>query len=160
MASRFGLKYKGEDGKEHEPYIIHRAPLGTHERFIAFLIEHFGGAFPTWMAPVQVRLIPVAEAFVDYAYEIQQMLHRQGFRVQLDDSNDSFGKKIRNAVTKKIPNMLILGEKEQQSRSITWRRYCKKEQISLGLDDYISLLKRMRDQRFMDNFEDLDLPQD
>ena len=160
VASRFGLKYKGEDGKEHEPYIIHRAPLGTHERFIAFLIEHFGGAFPTWMAPVQVRLIPVAEAFVDYAYEIQQMLHRQGFRVQLDDSNDSFGKKIRNAVTKKIPNMLILGEKEQQSRSITWRRYCKKEQISLGLDDYISLLKRMRDQRFMDNFEDLDLPQD
>ena len=69
-------------------------------------------------------------------------------------------KKIPNAVTKKIPNMLILGEKEQQSRSITWRRYCKKEQVSLGLDDYISLLKRMRDQRFMDNFEDLDLPQD
>jgi len=158
VAQRFDLKYTGEDGKEHEPYIIHRAPLGTHERFIAFLIEHFGGAFPTWLAPVQVRIVPVAEAFFEYGEELKTTFFQNGFRVELDNGSDKFGKKIRNAITRKIPNILIIGEKEMQERSITWRRYCKKEQVSMAFDDFLKLLVRMRDDRFMDNFEDLDLP--
>jgi len=158
VAQRFDLKYTGEDGKEHEPYIIHRAPLGTHERFIAFLIEHFGGAFPTWLAPVQVRIVPVAEAFFEYGEELKRTFFQNGFRVELDNGSDKFGKKIRNAITRKIPNILIIGEKEMQERSITWRRYCKKEQVSMAFDDFLKLLVRMRDDRFMDNFEDLDLP--
>lgn len=158
VAQRFDLKYTGEDGKEHEPYIIHRAPLGTHERFIAFLIEHFGGAFPTWLAPVQVRVVPVAEAFFDYGEELKRTFFQNGFRVELDNGSDKFGKKIRNAVTRKIPNILIIGEKEMQERTITWRRYCKKEQVSMAFDDFLKLLVKMRDDRFMDNFEDLELP--
>lgn len=158
VAQRFDLKYTGEDGKEHEPYIIHRAPLGTHERFIAFLIEHFGGAFPTWLAPVQVRIVPVAEAFFDYGEELKRIFFQNGFRVELDNGSDKFGKKIRNAVTRKIPNILIIGEKEMQERTITWRRYCKKEQESMAFDDFLRLLVKMRDSRFMDNFEDLELP--
>lgn len=158
VAQRFDLKYTGEDGKEHEPYIIHRAPLGTHERFIAFLIEHFGGAFPTWLAPVQVRIVPVAEAFFDYGEELKRTFFQNGFRVELDNGSDKFGKKIRNAVTRKIPNILIIGEKEMQERTITWRRYCKKEQVSMAFDDFLKLVVKMRDDRFMDNFEDLELP--
>lgn len=158
VAQRFDLKYTGEDGKEHEPYIIHRAPLGTHERFIAFLIEHFGGAFPTWLAPVQVRVVPVAEAFFDYGEELKRTFFQNGFRVELDNGSDKFGKKIRNAVTRKIPNILIIGEKEMQERTITWRRYCKKEQVSMAFDDFLKLVVKMRDDRFMDNFEDLELP--
>jgi len=158
IASRFGLKFTGEDGKEHEPYIIHRAPLGTHERFLAFLIEHFGGAFPTWMSPVQVRLIPVAESFVEYANRLQEKLTENGFRVLLDDSSDSFGKKIRNAVTKKTPNMLILGEKEQSSQSVTWRRYCTKVQKTVSFEAFLASLNESRSKRLMDNFEDESIP--
>jgi len=154
VASRFGLSYTSEDGKDYEPYIIHRAPLGTHERFLAFLIEHFGGAFPTWMAPVQVRLIPVAESFLEYAHHLKTKLTQSGFRVLLDDSSDSFGKKIRNAVTKKTPNMLILGDKEQSSQSVTWRRYCTKVQTTLPFEAFLESIKDSKARRVMDNFED------
>ena len=150
VASRFGLNYTGEDGKIHEPFIIHRAPLGTHERFLAFLIEHFGGAFPTWMAPVQVRLIPVAESFNYYARELEAKLHENGFRVILDDSSDSFGKKVRNAITKKTPNMLILGDKEASSQLVTWRRYCTKEQKTIPFEKFLIGLQRCRSERLME----------
>ena len=146
--------YTSEDGKDYEPYIIHRAPLGTHERFLAFLIEHFGGAFPTWMAPVQVRLIPAAESFLEYAHHLKTKLTQSGFRVLLDDSSDSFGKKIRNAVTKKTPNMLILGDKEQSSQSVTWRRYCTKVQTTLPFEAFLESIKDSKARRVMDNFED------
>ncbi|MBW7877524.1 MAG: threonine--tRNA ligase [Candidatus Cloacimonetes bacterium] len=159
IANRFGLKYTAEDGKEHEPYIIHRAPLGTHERFLAFLIEHFGGAFPTWMAPVQVRIVPVSEAFLDYAKELSLVLHKEGFRVVLDDSNDSFSKKIRNAVTKKGPNIFVIGDNEVQNRTVTWRRYCVKDQVTMPFAKMMNLLKQLRQLRTMDNFADEALPE-
>lgn len=155
MPERFDLNYVGEDGKDHRPYIIHRAPLGTHERFLAFLIEHFGGAFPTWMAPVQVRIVPVGEAFLEYGERLRKELHDSMIRVELDSSTESFNKKVRNAITRKIPNILIVGAKEAESNSITWRRYCVQEQKNLPFAEYQTLLKHMISARLMDNFPDI-----
>jgi threonyl-tRNA synthetase len=152
---RFALRYTAEDGKEHQPYIVHRAPLGTHERFIAFLIEHLGGAFPTWMAPVQVRILPIAEDFMDYAREIERSLQQQLLRVEIDASANSFNKRVRAAVTQKIPNILIIGANEVAQRSVTLRRYCVKEQLQLSLDDCLQRLLRLRTERVMDNFPDV-----
>ncbi len=153
----FNLTYIAEDGKEHRPYIVHRAPLGTHERFIAFLIEHFGGAFPTWMAPIQVRLVPVAEDFVDYAKEIQAKLRDQLIRAEIDTTSNSFNKKIREAVTHKIPNIVIVGAKEKENRSVTLRRYAVKEQATLALDTFIEGLLKGVKSRQMDNFADISI---
>ena len=156
-ALRFNLAYVAEDGKEHRPYIVHRAPLGTHERFIAFLIEHLGGAFPSWMAPVQARIVPIAEDFADYAREIQQKLRDHLLRAEIDTSNNSFNKKIREAVTHKIPNILIVGGKEKESRSVTLRRYAVKEQLTLGIDAFVDGLLKGIKARTMDNFPDISL---
>jgi threonyl-tRNA synthetase len=140
MGRRFGLKYTASDSQEHTPIIIHRAPLGTHERFVAFLIEHYGGAFPTWMAPVQVRFIPVASAFNEYAFGLNQNLYDSLIRSEVDDSHDSFSKKIRNAAVEKIPNILIVGENEQASQSVTWQRYGSKTRESVSFEAFSSLL--------------------
>ncbi|NLH48601.1 MAG: threonine--tRNA ligase [Myxococcales bacterium] len=150
-AFRFDLKYVDRDGQEKRPYIIHRAPLGTHERFISFLIEHYGGAFPTWLAPVQVRLVPVAPDLYEYAHRLEAELHERLVRVQVDDSSDSFNKKIRNAATEKVPNVLVLGAREKEAEAVTHRRYGIKEQQTLPfrefaawLDDEIRLRRNSR----------------
>jgi threonyl-tRNA synthetase len=152
---RFDLKYVGEDGKEHRPYVVHRAPLGTHERFIAFLIEHFGGAFPTWMSPLQVKIVPVGEDFWAYAEEIQNVLRSSLVRVEIDKSDNSFNKKIREAVTKKVPNIVIIGAKEVEARNVTLRRYCTDKQETLSFDGFVDRIKRIIQERIMDNFEDV-----
>ncbi len=152
---RFNLLYTAEDGKEHRPYVVHRAPLGAHERFIAFLIEHFGGAFPTWMAPTQVKVIPVSEDVLDYAQEIQALLRQDLVRVEVDTSANSFNKKIREAVTHKIPNMAIVGAKEKENRTITLRRYCVKEQATMPLDTFVDRVRKIMKERIMDNFADV-----
>lgn len=158
MPINFDLTYIGEDGKAHRPYIIHRAPLGTHERFLAFLIEHFGGAFPTWMAPLQVRIVPIGEKCTEYAQRVRDELFNQLIRVDIDLSGESFNKRLRNAITKKIPNILILGGKEAENEAVTWRRYCVEEQRTLPLTEFITLLKRIQSERLMDNFADEALP--
>ncbi|MBF0289280.1 MAG: threonine--tRNA ligase [SAR324 cluster bacterium] len=140
MAERFDLYYIGADNEHHRPFIIHRAPLGTHERFCAFLIEHYGGAFPTWLAPVQVRILPVASAFYDYAFQLKNQLQTKFIRVEVDDSHDKFGKKIRNGATSKIPNLLILGEKEQSDQSVTWKRYGDQDQQTLSFESFQSII--------------------
>ncbi|RJO63202.1 MAG: threonine--tRNA ligase [Myxococcales bacterium] len=128
-AERFGLRYVGKDGQLHKPVVLHRAPLGTHERFIAFLIEHFIGAFPTWLAPVQVVIIPVAPELAEYGRKLKDDLYASFVRVVLDDSGETLNKKIRNATTQyKAPNLLIIGEKERTSESVTLRRYGLKRQ--------------------------------
>ena len=152
---RFDLNYVGEDGVEHRPYIVHRAPLGTHERFLAFLIEHLGGAFPTWMSPVQVSIIPVSEAFYGYAQELRDTLRQHLIRVELDNSANSFNKKIRESVTRKIPNMAIIGGKEVEQGNVTLRRYCVQEQISLSKEAFVERLLKLKSQRIMDNFADV-----
>ena len=141
MAKRFGLTYIASDNEEHTPIIIHRAPLGTHERFVAFLIEHYGGAFPTWLAPLQVRVIPVASAFDEYAHHLNDSLYGLFVRTELDDSNDSFSKKIRSAAIEKIPNLLIVGENEQAGQTVTWQRYGSKERQTLAFDAFLVLLQ-------------------
>ena len=141
MAKRFGLTYTARDNKEHTPIIIHRAPLGTHERFVAFLIEHYGGAFPTWLAPLQVRVIPVAPTFIDYAGSLNESLYGSFVRTELDDSHDSFSKKIRSAAVAKIPNILIVGEKEQAGQTVTWQRYGSKDRKTLAFDTFLTILK-------------------
>ena len=158
MAERFDLQYVDADGNRLRPLIIHRAPLGTHERMISFLIELYGGAFPTWMAPVQVKLIPVNDDVADYAREIAAELRDNLFRAEIDDSNESFNKKIRNAVTHKVPNIWIIGNKEKENRTITWRRYSSKDQLSVDAGDAQMALERMRGERMMDNFEGVALP--
>jgi threonyl-tRNA synthetase len=141
IGKRFDLTYIGSDNEEHTPIIIHRAPLGTHERFVAFLIEHYGGAFPTWLSPVQVRVIPVASAFNEYANSLNESLFGSFMRTEIDDSNDSFSKKIRSAAITKIPNLLIVGENEQADKTVTWQRYGSKERQTLGFDAFMPLLK-------------------
>jgi threonyl-tRNA synthetase len=158
-AERFDLEYVAADGSRQRPWVIHRAPLGTHERFIAFLLEHLGGAFPTWMAPVQALIVPVAPAFFDYARGLGRALHADLFRVRVDDSDDSFGKKIRNAATHKMPNIFVVGQKEQDGDAVTWRRRGhEKHQPMLPFAAVQAALGELRQRRVMDNFPDVEVP--
>lgn len=154
IPSRCGLTYVSEDGSGKTPYCIHRAPLGTHERFVAFLVEHFGAAFPTWMSPIQVRIIPVAEKFASYAERLASHLRGELVRADTDATSESFNKRIRKAVKHKIPNILVVGAKEEEASSVTWRRYAVSEQSCLGFDEFVSILKGMIANRLMDNFPD------
>ena len=158
MAERFDLTYIDADGSPKRPYILHRAPLSTHERLIAFLTEFYGGAFPTWMAPTQVVLIPVNPDVVPYAEEIERTLRAQMFRVYLDASEDTFNKRLRRAITHKVPNIWILGKREKESQRVTWRRYCHTEQQTVALTQAMVALERLRTARMMDNFADVSLP--
>ena len=158
VAERFELTYAAKDGSQKRPYIIHRAPLSTHERLISFLIEMYGGAFPTWMAPVQVCIAPISEHFVAYAEEIERTLRDKLIRCEIDDSGDTFNKKIRRAVTRKIPNIWVIGEQETTKRSVTWRRYSAKDQIEAPIEKAIDAVVAMQQQRIMDNFADVNLP--
>lgn len=159
MPERFQMEYTAADGSKQRPFIIHRAPLGTHERFISFLIERWGGAFPTWLAPVQVRIVPVAEEFLPYAEKISGELRETMIRSEVDPSNDSFSKKVRNAITKKIPNIWIVGANEAKDGTVTWRRYAVEKQSQLASGEAKGILARMVQQRTMDNFADVELPQ-
>ncbi|HEX8084119.1 MAG TPA: threonine--tRNA ligase [Solirubrobacteraceae bacterium] len=134
--ARMGLTYTGSDNAEHRPYVIHRAPLGTHERFVAFLIEHYGGAFPTWLAPVQVRLLTVSERLHDYARSVEAQLRRDGVRAELDPGDETLGKAIRNAIADKVPNVLVIGDREAEEQTVTLRRYGVREQETMAVDDF------------------------
>jgi threonyl-tRNA synthetase len=118
---RFGLEYTTSENTKETPLCIHRAPLGTHERFIGFLIEHFAGAFPVWLAPEQVRLLTVTDAQNDYARRLERELKEKDVRVTLDDSREKLGAKIRLAELAKVPYILTLGERESQSEQVSVR---------------------------------------
>src|SRR5690625_3426865 len=138
VAERFDLSYIGEDGKHHRPIVIHRGVVSTMERFVAYLIEEYKGAFPTWLAPVQVQIIPVSiAAHLDYSTELQDKLKRAGIRVDIDVRDEKIGYKIREAQTKKIPFALVIGDKEIESNTVNVRRYGEKETTSLAFDDFI-----------------------
>ena len=117
MPARFGLTYVDSDNKDKTPLCIHRAPLGTHERFVGFLIEHYAGNFPLWLAPVQVAIIPISDKFNDYANSINDTLKENNIRTELDLRSEKMGAKIRNAEISKIPVMIIIGEKEKMIMS-------------------------------------------
>ncbi len=143
VPKRFNLTYTDKDGSEQTPICIHRAPLSTHERLVGFLIEHYAGAFPVWLAPVQCRILPVNEVHNEYAEKVRKELFEAGIRVEFDESDESLGKKIRNAELMKIPYMLIIGDKEVESGGVTVRQYKVKEQRQMSAAD---LIKEIGDQ--------------
>jgi threonyl-tRNA synthetase len=121
MPQRFGLKYVGADNAEHQPVVIHRAILGSFERFIAILIEHYAGAFPLWLAPVQAILLPIADRHLDYSRGVRQRLSDAGLRVELDERQEKIGYKIREAQLQKIPYMLVVGDREAAEDAVSVR---------------------------------------
>jgi threonyl-tRNA synthetase len=141
MPKRFELTYTDKDGSDKSPVMIHRAILGSFERFMMTLIEHFAGAFPLWLAPEQVRVIPVSDKFGEYAKSVHEKLHKVGVRVKLDDDSESLAKRIRNAEKLKVPVIMVVGEKEQESDSVSIRRHGKGDLGSSSLEQAISMIE-------------------
>jgi len=142
LPERFDLTYVGEDGREHRPYMIHRALLGSMERFFGVLIEHYGGAFPVWLAPVQVVLIPIADRHVAYCLDVAQKLKDAGLRVEVDDSSDRLANKIRKAQEQKIPYMLIVGDREVKSGQVSVRLRSGEDLKGKPVDEFIALAQK------------------
>ena len=148
VPERFNLTYKDVDGKSKTPLCIHRAPLGTHERFIGFLIEHFGGNFPLWLAPRQVTILPVSDKYNDYAFSVSNSLKKSGIRVDVDSRSEKIGSKIRDAEMQKVNIMIIVGEKEVSDSTLTIRRRFVKQQQTISLDEFTSeILDEINDRR-------------
>jgi threonyl-tRNA synthetase len=127
--------------------VIHRAISGSLERFMGIMIEHFAGTFPLWLAPEQVRIIPVGEAFVGYGDEVFQILKKSGLRVKLDDSTDSLGKKIRNAETEHANYILVVGEQEMTARSLAVRNFKTKAQSNESIDEFVARVQEEIDKK-------------
>jgi len=140
LPERFELEYTGEDNQKHRPVMIHRAPFGSMERFVAVLIEHTAGKFPLWLTPDQVVILPISEKFNDYAYEIAKELNMQEIRVQVDDRNEKIGRKIRDNELKRIPYMLIVGEKEAENKEVSIRRQGEGDKGVMSVADFASLI--------------------
>ena len=147
LPKRFGLEYTDSDGSKKEPVMIHRVIYGSIDRFIGIITENFAGAFPLWLAPVQVKILNINDAVLPYAREVQSKLEQCGFRVELDDRNEKVGKKIREAQLNKIPYMLVLGEKEMQEKNICVRSRAQGDLGSQDLDSFILALKEERDSK-------------
>lgn len=147
VPERFNLKYTDQDGIEKTPLCIHRAPLSTHERFIGFLLEHYAGAFPLWLAPMQIAIMPVADPHKEYAQEIEEKLSKFNVRTVLMTPEDSLGKRIRNAEMKKIPLMLVIGDEEVKNKSVTVRDFKTKEQNTEDLAKFITKVKKDIEER-------------
>ena len=142
VPERFGLTYINAKGEQETPLCIHRAPLGTHERFIGFLIEHYAGAFPTWLSPLQAQIVPVSEKFNAYAKEVYDQLFAAGVRVKIDDADESLGKKIRKAEKQKTPYILVVGEKEQAAKSVAIRKRGVGDTGASGVAEFIQAIKQ------------------
>ncbi|MCH5298693.1 MAG: threonine--tRNA ligase [Ruminococcus sp.] len=138
IAEKFGMEYVDTDGKKKNPYIIHRTSIGCYERTLALLIEKYAGAFPMWLAPVQVKLLPIADRHVDYAYDIKNKLETYGMRVEIDDRSEKIGYKIREAQLQKVPYMFVLGDKDIENNSVSVRHRKDGDLGSMPLDDFIS----------------------
>ena len=148
VPERFKLTYKDLDGKSKTPLCIHRAPLGTHERFIGFLIEHFGGNFPLWIAPRQVTILPVSDKYNDYAHTVCESLKTSGVRADVDSRSEKIGSKIRDAEMQKVNIMVIVGEKEVENSTLTIRRRFIKQQQTISLKDFSAeILDEIKDRR-------------
>lgn len=138
LPERFDMKYIGDDGKEHRPFMVHRALFGSIERFMGVLIEHYGGSFPVWLAPIQVVVIPVSQTFSDYAEGVVKKLEESNIKVHLDSRNEKIGYKIREWETQKVPYMLIVGEKEMEAETVSVRKHKEGDLGILKIEDFIS----------------------
>ncbi|WP_439516423.1 threonine--tRNA ligase [Sediminibacterium sp.] len=139
--NKFRLNYVNQNNQPEVPLIIHRAPLGTHERFIGFLLEHYAGKFPVWLAPLQVKILPISDKFMDYALEVKQSLRAIGVRVEIDDRSEKIGKKIRDTELSRVPYMLVVGEKEAAERKLAVRRQGKGDLGTQELAAFITLIQ-------------------
>ena len=147
MPERFDLEYVGEDGEKHRPVMIHRALLGSIERFIGVITEHFAGAFPAWLSPVQVKLLPVTDRAMDYAKNVAAQLDSQGFRVEVDGRNEKIGKKIREATLEKIPFMLVVGDRDMEAGTVSVRTRTGEDLGAMTLADFSAKLRQIVDTK-------------
>ena len=141
MPQRFDLEYIGADGEKHRPIMIHRVAFGSIERFIGILIEHFAGAFPTWLAPVQVKVLPISDKFMDYAKQVTEKLEEAGIRTELDMRSEKIGYKIREAQMQKIPYMLVVGQKEEEEGLVAVRSRFLGDEGQKLLEEFIVAIK-------------------
>jgi threonyl-tRNA synthetase len=139
--ARLGCEYVGEDGQPHTPVLVHRAVTGSTERFMAVLIEHYAGAFPLWLAPVQAMVIPIADRHADYAKQVAEKLKAEGFRIEVDKRSERMQAKIRDAQLQKIPFMLVVGDKEAEAGAVAVRRRSGEDLKSKPLEEFIALAK-------------------
>ena len=137
----FNLSFTNKENEAEIPLIIHRAPLGTHERFIGFLLEHYAGKFPVWLAPLQVKILPISDKFMDYAKSVETRLRKAGVRVELDDRNEKIGKKIRDTELMRVPYMLVIGEKEVAENQLSVRRQGKGDTGVQSVDAFVEMIK-------------------
>lgn len=148
LPERFHMEYVGEDGQKHQPIMIHRACFGSMERFIGILIEHYAGAFPTWLAPVQVKILPISEKHVEYAEKLRKAFKKAYIRVELDDRNEKIGYKIRQAQMEKVPYMLVVGDKEEQEGTVAVRSRVEGEKGSVKWEDFLAdILAEVKDRK-------------
>jgi threonyl-tRNA synthetase len=147
LPESFDLVYVGEDGKDHRPYMIHRALLGSMERFMGALIEHFGGAFPLWLAPVQAKLIPIADRHIDYANDVAERLEASGLRVEVDERGERMNAKIRDAQMQKVPYMLVMGDREAEAEQVSVRLRSGEDLGALPVEGFLDRAKSEIEQR-------------
>lgn len=140
MPERFDLNYIGEDGQKHRPVMIHRVAYGSMERFIGILIEHFAGAFPMWLAPVQVKILPITERQVAYAEQLAKAMREKDIRVDVDDRNEKIGYKIREGQMAKVPYMLVIGDKEVENNTVAVRKRGQGDIGAQAVDDFIAVV--------------------
>ena len=150
LPERFELEYTGADGEKHRPVMIHRVVLGSIERFIGVITEHFAGAFPVWLAPVQVKVLPITDRAAGYADTVAKQLDDAGFRVETDHRNEKIGKKIREAQMEKIPFMLVVGDKEAESDQVAVRTRSGGDQGTMALDAFMTALKDAVDAKVIE----------
>jgi threonyl-tRNA synthetase len=141
LPARFDLEYVGEDGERHQPMMVHRALFGSIERFFGVLIEHYAGAFPLWLAPVQIGLVPISERHHAYAEKIQSQLQKAGFRVELDARNEKMNGKIRDFTMQKVPYVLVMGDKEAEANAVSVRTRGKGDQGSVGFEEFVTRIQ-------------------
>jgi len=142
LPERFAITYVGDDGKEHQPYMVHRALLGSLERFFGILIEHYGGAFPLWLAPEQVRVLPITEHQIAYAQSVADQLRQADVRVSVDDNSEKIGAKIRRAQTEKVPIMLVVGAREAEAGAVAVRRREGGDQGVISREAFLDLVRK------------------
>ena len=142
LPEKFDLTYVGEDGQKHRPVMIHRVVYGSIERFIGILIENYAGAFPTWLAPVQVKILPITDRHMDYAFELKKKMFDLGLRVEVDDRNEKGGYKMREAQVKKIPYMLVVGDQEMESGTVNMRKHGEKDTATMPVDEFIAYIQK------------------
>ena len=151
LPEKFDLNYIGEDGNKHRPIMVHRVVYGSIERFIGILIENYAGAFPVWLAPVQIKLLPITDNHLAFAKDLAEKFFKLNLRAEIDDRNEKINKKIRDAQVKKIPYTIVIGDKEVETGILPIRKYSAKDSVSMSVDDFIAYVQEKissRDQTF------------